>query len=175
MTIERHDSSAVLLMASQTCVSCCCYSVDLFGHVVYRQKNVLFLLQLFSCYCCCYSCSLVQKDGYRTDRESTTNRLETIVLYTVRARLQMEQVYTRVDRVPGRVLPVVLPSVDALDHMQACNKSREQTPVYVKPSAGDARLASCVCAERTALYAGCRRRRMGFVVVALARGSQRRQ
>ena len=115
-----------------------------------------------------------QGDTGRTET-FTSEQLENVVLYTLRARYRMEQVYTWVDRVLVGVNPVVPLPIYTPDHMQAYNKSREQTPVYVKPSAGDARLASCVCAERTALYAGCRRRRMGFVVVALARGSQRRQ
>ncbi|TMW64383.1 hypothetical protein Poli38472_013005 [Pythium oligandrum] len=58
----------------------------------------------------------------------TTEQLENIVLYTLRARFRMEQVYTWIDRVLISVNPVVPLPIYTPDHMQAYNKSKEETP-----------------------------------------------
>jgi hypothetical protein len=59
-------------------------------------------------------------------------------LYTLRARYRMEQVYTWVDRVLVGVNPVTPLPIFTPDHMQAYNKSREQTPFYEKDTVNDA-------------------------------------
>lgn len=61
-----------------------------------------------------------------------TEQLENVVLYTLRARYRMEQVYTWVDRVLVSVNPMSPLPIYTPDHMQAYNKSREQTPLYEK-------------------------------------------
>ncbi|CAI5736000.1 unnamed protein product [Hyaloperonospora brassicae] len=68
----------------------------------------------------------------------TSEQLENVVLYTLRARYRMEQVYTWVDRVLVGVNPVVPLPIYTPDHMQAYNKSREQTPFYEKDTVNDA-------------------------------------
>lgn len=55
-------------------------------------------------------------------------QLENTVLYTLRARYRMEQIYTWVDRVLVSVNPVVALPIYTPDHMQEYNKSREQAP-----------------------------------------------
>uniref|UniRef100_K3XAY3 Myosin motor domain-containing protein n=1 Tax=Globisporangium ultimum (strain ATCC 200006 / CBS 805.95 / DAOM BR144) TaxID=431595 RepID=K3XAY3_GLOUD len=57
-------------------------------------------------------------------------QLENTVLYTLRARYRMEQIYTWVDRVLVSVNPVVALPIYTPDHMQEYNKSREQTPLF---------------------------------------------
>ncbi|KAI9915495.1 hypothetical protein PsorP6_007858 [Peronosclerospora sorghi] len=68
----------------------------------------------------------------------TSKQLENVVLYTLRARYRMEQVYTWVDRVLVGVNPVTPLPIYTPDHMQAYNKSREQTPLYEKDTVNDA-------------------------------------
>ncbi|KAG7396182.1 hypothetical protein PHYBOEH_002623 [Phytophthora boehmeriae] len=68
----------------------------------------------------------------------TAEQLENVVLYTLRARYRMEQVYTWVDRVLIGVNPVAPLPIFTPDHMQAYNKSREQTPFYEKDTVNDA-------------------------------------
>ncbi|TDH68114.1 hypothetical protein CCR75_005428 [Bremia lactucae] len=68
----------------------------------------------------------------------TSNQLENVVLYTLRARYRMEQIYTWVDRVLVGLNPVTPLPIYTPDHMQAYNKSREQTPLYEKDTVHDA-------------------------------------
>uniref|UniRef100_M4B9U8 Myosin motor domain-containing protein n=1 Tax=Hyaloperonospora arabidopsidis (strain Emoy2) TaxID=559515 RepID=M4B9U8_HYAAE len=68
----------------------------------------------------------------------TSEQLENVVLYTLRARYRMEQVYTWVDRVLVGMNPVVPLPIYTPDHMQAYNKSREQTAFYEKDTVNDA-------------------------------------
>ncbi|KAG6576529.1 myosin-like protein [Phytophthora cinnamomi] len=68
----------------------------------------------------------------------TSEQLENVALYTLRARYRMEQVYTWVDRVLVGVNPVTPLPIYTPDHMQAYNKSREQTPFYEKDTVNDA-------------------------------------
>ncbi|KAG3008307.1 hypothetical protein PC121_g5512 [Phytophthora cactorum] len=68
----------------------------------------------------------------------TAQQLENVALYTLRARYRMEQVYTWVDRVLVGVNPVTPLPIYTPDHMQAYNKSREQTPFYEKDTVNDA-------------------------------------
>ncbi|KAG2523056.1 hypothetical protein JM18_005906 [Phytophthora kernoviae] len=68
----------------------------------------------------------------------TAEQLENVVLYTLRARYRMEQVYTWVDRVLVGMNPVTPLPIYTPDHMQAYNKSREQTPFYEKDTVNDA-------------------------------------
>ncbi|KAI9989899.1 hypothetical protein PInf_020190 [Phytophthora infestans] len=68
----------------------------------------------------------------------TSQQLENVALYTLRARYRMEQVYTWVDRVLVGVNPVTPLPIYTPDHMQAYNKSREQTPLYEKDTVNDA-------------------------------------
>ncbi|RLN14460.1 hypothetical protein BBJ28_00007000 [Nothophytophthora sp. Chile5] len=76
-------------------------------------------------------------DAGRTEVFSS-EQLESVVLYTLRARYRMEQVYTWVDRVLVGVNPVTPLPIYTPDHMQAYNKSREQTPYYEKDTVNDA-------------------------------------
>ncbi|CAH0478355.1 unnamed protein product [Peronospora belbahrii] len=76
-------------------------------------------------------------DAGRTET-FTLEQLENIVLYTLRARYRMEQVYTWVDRVLIGVNPVTPLPIYTPDHMQAYNKSREQTLLYEKDTVNDA-------------------------------------
>ncbi|CAI5744476.1 unnamed protein product [Peronospora destructor] len=68
----------------------------------------------------------------------TLEQLENVTLYTLRARYRMEQVYTWADRVLVGVNPVTPLPIYTPDHMQAYNKSREQTPLYEKDTVNDA-------------------------------------
>ncbi|CAI5729363.1 hypothetical protein KXD40_003619 [Peronospora effusa] len=68
----------------------------------------------------------------------TSEQLENVTLYTLRARYRMEQVYTWVDRVLIGVNPVTPLPIYTPDHMQAYSKSREQTPLYEKDTVNDA-------------------------------------
>lgn len=56
----------------------------------------------------------------------STAQLENIVLYTLRSRYRMEQVYTWVDRVLVSINPVMPLPIFTPDHMQAYNKSPNQ-------------------------------------------------
>ncbi|KAG7379610.1 hypothetical protein PHYPSEUDO_008337 [Phytophthora pseudosyringae] len=76
-------------------------------------------------------------DAGRTET-FTPEQLEKVALYTLRARYRMEQVYTWVDRVLVGVNPVTPLPIYTPDHMQAYNKSREQTPFYEKDTVNDA-------------------------------------
>ncbi|KAE9007299.1 hypothetical protein PR001_g15876 [Phytophthora rubi] len=76
-------------------------------------------------------------DAGRTET-FTSEQLENVALYTLRARYRMEQVYTWVDRVLVGVNPVTPLPIYTPDHMQAYNKSREQTPFYEKDTVNDA-------------------------------------
>ncbi|KAG1710621.1 hypothetical protein DVH05_013345 [Phytophthora capsici] len=76
-------------------------------------------------------------DAGRTET-FTAEQLENVALYTLRARYRMEQVYTWVDRVLVGVNPVTPLPIYTPDHMQAYNKSREQTPFYEKDTVNDA-------------------------------------
>ncbi|KAL4144835.1 hypothetical protein PRNP1_013960 [Phytophthora ramorum] len=76
-------------------------------------------------------------DAGRTET-FTSEQLENVALYTLRARYRMEQVYTWVDRVLVGVNPVTPLPIYTPDHMQAYNKSREQTPLYEKDTVNDA-------------------------------------
>lgn len=60
------------------------------------------------------------------------------MLYTLRARYRMEQVYTWVDRVLVSVNPVVALPIYTPDHMQEYNKSREQTPLFENGAVNEA-------------------------------------
>lgn len=64
----------------------------------------------------------------------TSEQLEKIVLYTLRARYRMEQVYTWVDRVLVSVNPVVALPIYTPDHMQAYNKSSDRSTFFEKSS-----------------------------------------
>ncbi|CEG49412.1 unconventional myosin-viia [Plasmopara halstedii] len=68
----------------------------------------------------------------------TSEQLENVALYTLRARYRMEQVYTWVDRVLIGLNPVTPLPIYTPDHMQAYNKSREHTPLYEKDTVHDA-------------------------------------
>lgn len=76
-------------------------------------------------------------DAGRTEVFSV-EQLENVVLYTLRARYRMEQVYTWVDRVLVSVNPVMPLPIYTPDHMQAYNKTREQTPLYEKDALNEA-------------------------------------
>lgn len=76
-------------------------------------------------------------DGGRTEVFSV-EQLENVVLYALRARYRMEQVYTWVDRVLVSVNPVMPLPIYTPDHMQAYNKTREQTPLYEKDALNEA-------------------------------------